>query len=230
MFQQKVLVRKSFQFIFFLFAGTIFSHNTWYGPTGLIQLPTPTILRSQEAAVGVYSSFGGGDNHFGWNGAFSFSDQLELSLSDTAGLGERSGSSTIFGLKYVPTPNIAVGLLMDSNSFFQHTAYGILGSPENSVYLGMGMNFGNGSAGKAVLGNYSRVKRDMEPVFFLAGARMDLSHYYPSLEAIVEFNGDTMSIGAGLIPETNWDIQLDYMTSGDLFTEERIVLSVGTRF
>jgi hypothetical protein len=219
-------------FLVFLMIGSgmAWSHNTWYGPTGLIQIPTPTILRSQEAAASVYSTFGGGDNHFGWSGAFSFSDQVELSLSDTAGLRSRTGSSTIFGLKYVPTPNLAVGVLMDSNSRFQHTAYAVLGSPENSVYLGTGMNFGNGSARVALLGNYSRVKRDMETIFFLAGARMDLSRYYPSLEAVAEFNGDTMSLGLGLIPETNWDVQLDYMTSGDLFLEERFVLSLGTRF
>lgn len=206
------------------------AHNTWFGPTGLIHVPTPTVLRPQEAAVSIYSSMGGGDNHFGWSGAFSFSDKLELSLSDTISQNSRQGASTVFGMKYVPSPNLAAGILMDSNSEFQHTAYGILGSPENAVYLGMGLNFGNGSANRAILGNFSRIKNSMEPVFFLAGARMDLSRYYPSLEAVVEFNGDTMSLGAGFIPETNWDVQIDYMTSGDLFTEDRFVLSVGTRF
>ena len=206
------------------------AHNTWFGPTGLIHVPTPTVLRPQEASVNVYTSMGGGDNHFGWSGAFSFSDRLEISFADSISQNARQGASTIFGMKYVPTPNLAAGILMDSNSDYQHTAYGILGSPENAVYLGLGLNFGNGSARRAILGNYSRIKGEMEPVFFLAGARMDLSRYYPSLEAVVEFNGDTMSIGAGFIPETNWDIQVDYMTSGDLFTEDRFVLSVGTRF
>jgi hypothetical protein len=206
------------------------AHNTWYGSTGLIQVPTTSLVRSQETALSIFSSFGGEDPHFGWAASFAFSDRVELSLSDTAGWDKRRGSSTVFGLKYVPASTLAVGVLMDSNTDYQHTLYGILGSPENSVYLGLGANFGNGSAKKALLGNYSSVSQEMETFFFMAGARMDLSHYYPSLEAMLEFNGDTMSMGLGLIPKTNWDVQLDYMTSGDLMTEGRYVLSVGTRF
>jgi len=206
------------------------AHNTWYGSTGLIQVPTTSLVRSQETALSAYSSFGGEDPHFGWAASFAFSDRVELSLADTAGWDKRRGSSTLFGLKYVPASTLAVGVLMDSDTDYQHTIYGIMGSPENSVYLGVGSNFGNGSARKALLGNYSRVSQDMETLFFMAGARMDLSHYYPSLEAMLEFNGDTMAVGLGWIPKTNWDVQLDFMTSGDLFTEDRYVLSVGTRF
>lgn len=210
--------------------GKVRSHNTMWGSTGLIQVPTTTIIRSNETSVSTYASIGGGDTYFGWNVNMAFSDHLELALSDTLGWDQRTGSSTLLSIKYVPLENIAVGGLLDTNNAFQHTAYAIIGSPKNSVYLGLGMNFGNGDANKAMLGNYSKRDQDMETLFIMAGARWDLSRIYPSLEGMVEYNGDTMGLGLGYTPKTNWDVQLDYLTAGDLLPDNQVVLSVGTRF
>ena len=228
-----VFIRKYFlQALSILFCLNISveGHNTWWGPTGLIQVPTTTITRPNETSVSTYASIGGGDFYLGWNFNMAFSDHLELSVADTVGWDERSGSSTLLSMKFVPLENVAVGGLFDTNDNYQHTIYTMIGSPQNSVYLGLGLNFGNGDASKAVLGNYSKRSEDMETLFVMAGARWDLSKYCPSLEGIIEYNGDTMSLGFGYIPETNWDVQLDYMTSGDLLPDNQLVLSVGTKF
>ncbi len=216
--------------IIFSLSTSVEAHNTWWGPTGLIQVPTTTITRANETSVSSYASIGGGDSYFGWNFNMAFSDHLELSVADTTGWDQRPGSSTLLSMKYVPLENMAVGGLFDTNDNFQHTIYAMIGSPQNSVYLGLGANFGNGDASKAVLGNYSKRAEKMETLFVMAGARWDLSKYYPSLEGIIEYNGDTMSVGFGYIPETNWDVQLDYMSSGDLLPDNQLVLSVGTKF
>jgi len=206
------------------------AHNTWWGPTGLIQMPTTNLVRPNETQASVFAGFGSGDSFMGTNVSFAFSDQIELSLADTTGLKSRQNSSTLFSLKYVPVTNLAFGLQFDSNDQFQNTAYSVLGSPENSVYMGLGVNFGNGGARKALLGNYSRATNDMETIFFMAGAKFDLSQWYPSLEGVLEYNGDTMSVGLGYIPKNNWDVQLDYTTSGDLVNNDQFVLSIGSRF
>ena len=225
--------RNSFSQVFYFLCCLCISveaHNTWWGPTGLIQVPTTTMTRPNETSLSSYASIGSGDFFLGWNFNMAFSDHLELSVADTVGWDERPGSSTLLSMKYVPLENFAVGGLFDTNDNYQHTIYAMLGSPQNSVYLGLGANFGNGDARKAVLGNYSKRSENMETLFVMAGARWDLSKFCPSLEGIMEYNGDTMSVGFSYIPETNWDLQLDYMTSGDLLPDDQLVLSVGTKF
>ncbi|MCJ8345742.1 hypothetical protein MJH12_09390 [bacterium] len=211
-----------------LLISNTYSHNTWFGPTGLIMMPTTTLVRPQETSVSTFFSFGSGDNYQGINASFSFSEKLEVSLADMGGRKDRRGSSSIFSFKYSPYANLAVGAMFDNHNDHKNTIYGVVGSPENSVYLGVGANFGSGK--RALLGNYSTSKNDMESFFFMAGARVDLSELYPSLEALLEFNGDTMSVGLGYIPKTNWDFQVDYMSSGDLQKDDKYTLSLGARF
>ena len=204
--------------------------NTLWGSTGLIQVPTTTITRANETSASSYLSFGSGDTYLGLNFNMAFSDSLELALSDTVGWDERSGSSTLLSLKYVPMENLAIGGMFDTNSQFKHSAYAVIGSPKNSVYLGLGANFGNGDASKAVIGNYSKRDGKMETLFFMAGAKWDLSKFYPSLESMIEYNGDAMSLGVGITPENNWDLTLNYVGAGDLLPDNQIIISVGTKF
>ena len=208
----------------------IAAFNTLWGSTGLIQVPTTTITRANETSASSYLSFGGGDTYLGLNFNMAFSDHLELALADTVGWDERAGSSTLLSLKYVPMDNLAVGGMFDTNSQFQHSVYAVIGSPKNSVYLGLGANFGNGDASKAVIGNYSKRDSKMETLFFMAGAKWDLSKFYPSLESMIEYNGDAMSLGVGVTPETNWDVKVNYVGAGDLLPDNQVIISVGTKF
>ena len=100
---------------------SLLKHNTWWGPTGLIQVPTTTMTRPNETSVSTYASIGSGDFFLGWNFNVAFSDHLELSVADTVGWDERSGSSTLLSMKYVPLENFAVGGLFDTNDNYQHT-------------------------------------------------------------------------------------------------------------
>ena len=120
----------------------IAAFNTLWGSTGLIQVPTTTITRANETSASSYLSFGGGDTYLGLNFNMAFSDHLELALADTVGWDERAGSSTLLSLKYAPMDNLAVGGMFDTNSQFQHSVYAVMGSPKNSVYLGLGAIFG----------------------------------------------------------------------------------------
>jgi hypothetical protein len=211
-----------------LFSPKVHSHNTWYGTTGLVQVPTTGIGRLKELSVSAHSAFGRADNYTGLNLNYAVSETTELAVFTTDGLSLRKGNSTALSIKHSPVPRFAVGATFDASRDFRNTLYGILGSPYSDVYLGLGTHFGDGRY--AMLGNYSSAKNKMESVFFMAGARMDLSDFYPSLEAMVDFNGDTMSAGLGLMTRTGYDLQLDYQASGDLHTENRFVFSVGRKY
>jgi hypothetical protein len=221
---------KKMQLVALLF--TIFSvcgaHNTWWGPTGVIQMPTPGILRPQQGAAHINMSFAGDDHYMGMNASYTLNDQMEVAFSETSGLKMRSGDSITMAFKYVPVANFAVGTMFDFHNDFKHTAYAVLGAPSSNVYMGLGANFGSGRY--ALLGNYSPTDRDMESIFFMAGAKMDLSEFYPSLEASVDFNGESMAVGLGMITKTNLDVELDYKSSGDVFGDSQFVVSVGRKF
>lgn len=205
-----------------------YSHNTWYGTTGLIQMPTTGIAKQKEISVSVHSTYGDADNYTGLNANYAFSDTVELGLFTSDGFGLRHGHAAVLSAKYAPAPRLALGVNFDDSRHFRNTVYGILGSPYSDVYMGIGTHFGSGRY--ALLGNYSPTKDKMESIFFMAGARMDLSDFYPSLEAVVDFNGDAMSVGLGLNSKNGYDLQLDYQTSGDLHTESRYVFSVGRKY
>ncbi len=204
------------------------ARNSWYGPSGLMSIPTPEVVREREESLSTWYTFGGGDNHMGLAASFALAPTLEFSFADDINSNRRGGASSILSVKYSPSADFAFGYMHDRQSQYRDILYGVMSAPSRNVYLGAGLTLGSGT--RAVLGNYSSNSLSVSRAFAMAGARMDLSSLIPALEGRMEFNGDTTLFGLNWTADNFVDFGLDYMMEDDFTKDDRFVASCNLKF
>ena len=157
-------------------AAPAFANATVHGLSGTMIVPGLEVLPPGAARAAVHMIGETEFNEATFKGVFAFSDDSEVAIVKRFAIRGRSEQTEpLFAGKYKVRENMAVAAVLDPNEGYQDSVMLLSGMPGNRVVLGVGTNIAmNPDEKKAAFGRYSQKGADVDPVFFIMGANLNI--------------------------------------------------------
>ncbi len=170
------------------------ANATVHGLSGTMIVPGLDVLPHGGARAAIHMIGESEFNEATFKGVFAFSDDSEVAIIKRFAIRGRSEQTEpLFAGKYKIRPNMAVAAVLDPNEGFQDSVMLLTGMPGNRVVLGLGTNIAmNPAEKKASFGRYSQSNYEVDPVFFILGANLNLDI---DTKLTIDYSGNDFVIG-----------------------------------
>jgi len=175
-------------------ATPVFANATVHGLSGTMIVPGLEVLPPGAARAAVHMIGETEFNEATFKGVFAFSDDSEVAIVKRFAIRGRSEQTEpLFAGKYKVRENMAVAAVLDPNEGYQDSVMLLSGMPGNRVVLGVGTNIAmNPDEKKAAFGRYSQKGADVDPVFFIMGANLNID---VDTKLTIDYAGNDFVIG-----------------------------------
>ncbi len=181
-------------FAFLCCLPTLWADATLNGLTGTMLVPGLDILPPGGARAAVHFTGVDDFNHASFKGVFAFSDDAEVAVIKRFAItGIEDQTDPVFAGKYKVRPNMAVAAMIDPNDGYKDSIMLLSGLPGNRVVLGVGTNVAmSESEKKGRFGRYNEHGTEVDPVFFLMAASLNLD---VDTKLTMDYAGNDFCIG-----------------------------------
>lgn len=180
--------------LFAAHSGPVLANATVHGLSGTMIVPGLEVLPPGGARAAVHMIGETEFNEATFKGVFAFSDDSEVAILKRFAIrGKSEQTEPLFAGKYKVRENIAVAAILDPNEGFQDSVMLLSGMPGNRVVLGVGTNIAmSPDEKKAAFGRYSQKNAEVDPVFFILGANLNLD---TDTKLTIDYAGNDFVIG-----------------------------------
>lgn len=129
-----------------------------------------------------------------FKGVFAFSEDSEVAVVKKFAIsGVNDQTDPVFAGKYRVRPNMAVAAIIDPNEGQKDAVMLLSGLPGNRVVLGLGTNVAMSEREKkATFGRYNESGSEVDPVFFIMGASLNLD---AETKLTIDYAGNDFCVG-----------------------------------
>ncbi len=180
--------------LFAAHSGPVLANATVHGLSGTMIVPGLEVLPPGGARAAVHMIGETEFNEATFKGVFAFSDDSEVAILKRFAIrGKSEQTEPLFAGKYKVRENMAVAAILDPNEGFQDSVMLLSGMPGNRVVLGVGTNIAmSPDEKKAAFGRYSQKNAEVDPVFFILGANLNLD---TDTKLTIDYAGNDFVIG-----------------------------------
>ncbi len=216
-----------FCLMFFSCAESVFANATVHGLSGTMIVPGLEVLPPGAARAAVHMIGETEFNEATFKGVFAFSDDSEVAIIKRFAIrGDSEQTEPLFAGKYKVRPNMAVAAILDPNEGFQDSVMLLSGMPGNRVVLGVGTNIAmNPDEKKAAFGRYSQKGADVDPVFFIMGANLNID---VDTKLTIDYAGNDFVIGLRHAFDEALSLDFGLYTPSRIYDRHRFI--VGANF
>jgi subtilisin family serine protease len=157
-------------------------------------VPGLDILPPGGARAAVHFSGTDDFEQASFKGVFAFSDDAEVAIVKRFRIsGINDQTDPVFAGKYRVRPNMAVAAIVDPNDGYKDSVMLLSGLPGNRVVLGVGTNVAMSEREKkAGFGRYDQTGTEVDPVFFIMGASLNLDL---DTKLTIDYAGNDFCVG-----------------------------------
>lgn len=213
--------------LFSLSATASFANATVYGLSGTMIVPGLDVLPPGGARAAVHMIGESEFNEATFKGVFAFSDDSEVAIVKRFAIrGDNEQTEPLFAGKYKIRANMAVAAIIDPNEGYQDSVMLLSGMPGNRVVLGLGTNVAmDPSEKKAAFGRYSEKSAEVDPIFFVMGANLNID---ADTRLTIDYAGNDFVVGLRHSFDEALSLDLGYYTPNRIYDKSRYI--VGANF
>lgn len=204
-----------------------FANATVNGLTGTMLVPGLDILPPGGARAAIHFSGVDDFDEGTFKGVFAFSDDSEVAVVkkfSISGINEQT--DPVFAGKFKVRPNMAVAAVIDPNDGYKDSVMLLSGLPGNRVVIGLGTNVAmNENDKKASFGRYSEDGTEVDPVFFIMGASLNIDM---DTKLTIDYAGNDFCVGLRHSIDESVTLDFGFFTPDRIHTESRYI--VGANF
>jgi len=203
------------------------ANATVNGLSGTMIVPGLDVLPPGGARAAVHMIGETEFNEATFKGVFAFSDDSEVAIVKRFAIrGKAEQTEPMFAAKYKVRPNMAVAAVLDPNEGYQDSVMLLTGMPGNRVVLGLGTNIAmNPDEKKASFGRYSQKSAEVDPVFFIMGASLNLDI---DTKLTIDYSGNDFVLGLRHAFDEALSLDFGLYTPSRIYDRHRFI--VGANF
>ena len=208
-------------------APAVHANATVNGLSGTMIVPGLDVLSPGGARAAIHMVGETEFNEATFKGVFAFSDDSEVAIVKRFAIrGKAEQTEPMFAGKYKVRPNMAVAAVLDPNEGYQDSVMLLTGMPGNRVVLGLGTNIAmNPDEKKASFGRYSQKSAEVDPVFFIMGASLNLDI---DTKLTIDYSGNDFVLGLRHAFDEALSLDFGLYTPSRIYDRHRFI--VGANF
>lgn len=216
-----------FILLFFFSTNASYANATVYGLSGTMIVPGLEVLPPGGARAAVHMIGEKEFNEATFKGVFAFSDDSEVAIVKRFAIhGGNEQTEPLFAGKYKVRANMAVAAIIDPNEGYQDSVMLLSGMPGNRVVLGLGTNIAmNPDEKKAAFGRYSVKGAEVDPVFFVMGANLNIDN---DTKLTIDYAGNDFVVGLRHSFDEALSLDFGFYTPNRIYDKSRYI--VGANF
>lgn len=206
-----------------------FAEASIMGLSGTMLVPDLETMENGGARAAIHMTGTSDFDEATFKGVFAFSDDSEVAIIKRFAIsGVSDQTDPLFAGKYKVRPNLAVAAIIDPNEGYKDSVMMLTGTPGNKVVLGLGANIAmDDNDKKAVFGRYDTKGVEADPVFFVLGAKLNVT---PDTKLTIDYAGNDFCVGARHNFDETTTLDFGYLTPDRIHSEGRYLFGVDFGF